>query len=387
MARETPTLGYPSRTAAAVALRAEGLTEAAIAERIGVSRNAISGLLANARDAKDAPQLGRGTLSGNAHVLAAKRAGIMLSHEVARPLHRPTSDGSMRVIDLKLPEAQFAKLIDMARKANATPSAYANSLFQVAYTARCAPTGDRDLEEAVGSAGTPAETLQIQEQLARADARIAELIDEVEQLAAAEARLQEAEMKIAELRSMARAPYAALARELEITKASLTEAKAQAVTLGDRLEAAQAGQTAAERRAHLFADQADEAVGGALALQEALQALGEEIGVEPGSERIVGLRAVFAQQAEAIRELMARVAAMKSGEDTRSAPPQAEAAPQPMDMVEKAKGTPYAADGNLSPAFVRSCVGFAAVSQTPAWIAKTMRADIADVRRALERRR
>jgi transposase len=149
MPSSKPTLGYSSRTEAAVALRAQGLSEPAIAEKIGVSRNAIAGLLAKAKDNRQAPQIGRGTSRGNADTLAAKAAGIMLSHEAARPIHRPTSDGAMRVIELKLPEAQFGKLVEMARKAARTPSAYATDLFQAAYSARCAPTGDAALDAAV----------------------------------------------------------------------------------------------------------------------------------------------------------------------------------------------------------------------------------------------
>lgn len=39
-----PTLGYPSRTAAVMALRAEGLDTGAIAARIGISRECVSAL-------------------------------------------------------------------------------------------------------------------------------------------------------------------------------------------------------------------------------------------------------------------------------------------------------------------------------------------------------
>lgn len=44
-----PTLGYPSRTAAVVALRGEGLTPAAIAAKIGIKRETVAALEHSAR--------------------------------------------------------------------------------------------------------------------------------------------------------------------------------------------------------------------------------------------------------------------------------------------------------------------------------------------------
>ena len=44
MPRAKPTLGYPSRTAAVLAMRGEGMTMAAIAERIGISVQTVSAL-------------------------------------------------------------------------------------------------------------------------------------------------------------------------------------------------------------------------------------------------------------------------------------------------------------------------------------------------------
>lgn len=128
MARKTPTLGYASRTEAAVALKAEGLTEMAIAHRIGVSRNSISGLLYNARCNDAAPQISRAPSRGNEDTLAAKRAGIMLSHDAGRVDHRETSYGTCRVVEVRLNDEQFGRLVDQARKARATPAAHATAL-------------------------------------------------------------------------------------------------------------------------------------------------------------------------------------------------------------------------------------------------------------------
>lgn len=241
MPASKPTLGYSSRTKAAVALRAEGLTEDDIARKIGVSRNAIAGLLARAKDSRQAPQIGRGTSRSNADVLPAKAAGIMLSHEAARPIHRPTSDGAMRVIELKLPEAQFGKLVEMARKAARTPSAYATDLFQAAYSARCAPTGDVALDAQVGRLGTPdapagpmidmmtAELERVRAALTRADAKIAEMADEIEALSAGEAVSVDAATmeELATLREDAVAAMRQAQHERDMRDAALLEKDVQ----------------------------------------------------------------------------------------------------------------------------------------------------------------
>jgi hypothetical protein len=48
----TPTLGYASRTEAVLALSAEGLAPAVIAGRIGISVNAVTGLVSSAARSK-----------------------------------------------------------------------------------------------------------------------------------------------------------------------------------------------------------------------------------------------------------------------------------------------------------------------------------------------
>ena len=45
MAAPIPTLGYRSRTAACIALRDQGLTDAAIADRIGIDEKRVAALL------------------------------------------------------------------------------------------------------------------------------------------------------------------------------------------------------------------------------------------------------------------------------------------------------------------------------------------------------
>ncbi|MCO4053426.1 MAG: hypothetical protein HEQ16_05125 [Bosea sp.] len=332
MPSSKPTLGYSSRTEAAVALRAEGLSEPAIAEKIGVSRNAIAGLLAKAKDNRQAPQIGRGTSRGNADRLAAKAAGIMLSHEAARPIHRPTSDGAMRVIELKLPEAQFGKLVEMARKAARTPSAYATDLFQAAYSARCAPTGDVALDAQVGRLGTPEVPAgpMIDMMMAELDHVRADLCAALKEAAGWKNEANNATHEMDE----------------QIRKAA--EWQAMAASLGSQLETALAGHKDAERRCRLMAQAADETNGKIYALQEALQALGEELGVEPGAERVAGLRAVFVQQAEAIQQLMARVAELKNGHDAHplDAPNQTESEPPTLTALQFRQAKSLRAAGN-----------------------------------------
>lgn len=48
MSGPVPALGYPSRTAAALALRAGGVTDAEIALRLGISTHAVTGLISSA---------------------------------------------------------------------------------------------------------------------------------------------------------------------------------------------------------------------------------------------------------------------------------------------------------------------------------------------------
>lgn len=53
MPRRKPTLGYPSLTDAVVALRAEGLTQAQVAARIGIRPANVSALECQARRCRD----------------------------------------------------------------------------------------------------------------------------------------------------------------------------------------------------------------------------------------------------------------------------------------------------------------------------------------------
>jgi hypothetical protein len=61
-----------------------------------------------------------------------------------------------RPITLQLSEKVFAGLEAMARKAGRSPTLQAQLLFDAAYAARCKPTGDRDLDEAVAGIDAPA---------------------------------------------------------------------------------------------------------------------------------------------------------------------------------------------------------------------------------------
>lgn len=56
MSGPIPTLGYPTRTAAVLALRAQGLTTGAIARRIGIEPATVSALECSARRSPEAPR-------------------------------------------------------------------------------------------------------------------------------------------------------------------------------------------------------------------------------------------------------------------------------------------------------------------------------------------
>lgn len=58
MTSPTPTLGYPTRTAAVQALRAQGLSTSAIASRIGIETKSVTALEASARKTQGGPSRG-----------------------------------------------------------------------------------------------------------------------------------------------------------------------------------------------------------------------------------------------------------------------------------------------------------------------------------------
>lgn len=60
-----------------------------------------------------------------------------------------------RGITITVNERVYAGLVDMARAASRTPSVQAQLLFEAAYSARCKPTGDRDLDAAVAAMDEP----------------------------------------------------------------------------------------------------------------------------------------------------------------------------------------------------------------------------------------
>ncbi len=60
-----------------------------------------------------------------------------------------------RGITITVNERVYAGLVDMARAASRTPNVQAQLLFEAAYSARCRPTGDRDLDAAVAAMDEP----------------------------------------------------------------------------------------------------------------------------------------------------------------------------------------------------------------------------------------
>lgn len=234
---------------------------------------------------------------------------------------------AMRGLSISVPEPQYARLVDMARKAGRTPTAYACDLFQAAYSARCKPTGDAALDAAVSQLGAlaqasgpmvdilQAELERLRAALARADARIAEMATEIEQLEAGDAVSVDAAAmeELVALREKAKL----LSRELEVVSASLTDQEAQAqkfARLADReAEDARRWKAEAMQREQDWCDAAAE----------------REIARREAAE----LQEVRDQQAEVIRELMARVDTLKNGADARSAEPAALPASTPQALT------------------------------------------------------
>lgn len=88
MSRAKPTLGYPSRTAAILALRAKGFTNQEIAEQIGIQPCTVGALLTSYRHTAAARQ-GRRTVQVGADLygelrLQAARRGIAADELIQR---------------------------------------------------------------------------------------------------------------------------------------------------------------------------------------------------------------------------------------------------------------------------------------------------------------
>ena len=102
MAGSKPFEQWPSRTAAALDMRAKGWTTSQIAGRLGVSANAVSGLLASAQHKRK--HSGLGTPKRPAH-----RA------ETVTP--RPMQAEAGHTVSIIMPAHTYARLIDAARAA------------------------------------------------------------------------------------------------------------------------------------------------------------------------------------------------------------------------------------------------------------------------------
>ena len=77
--------------------------------------------------------------------------GILLGKNLVEP--RAIRDVQRRIVHLPLREPVFARLVEMARKAGRTTEQQALDLFEAAYAARCAPTGDAALDREVSRSG------------------------------------------------------------------------------------------------------------------------------------------------------------------------------------------------------------------------------------------
>jgi hypothetical protein len=129
MGAPKPTLGYASRTAAAMALKAQGLKHHEIGERLGLPASSVNGLFTNRAAATERRQ--------------NDLSGIMLATQAGQVLHRETEPAPTRLVELHLSDADFARLIAAARADNQTPAA----------TARIMVIGGLCLREAFAKGG------------------------------------------------------------------------------------------------------------------------------------------------------------------------------------------------------------------------------------------
>lgn len=159
MGSAKPTAGYPSRTQAAAALRAEGLRDSEIAQRLGISANAVSGLLAkrqfggdHGRRGRSIPTAGKSTRAegivalhqaGHTTRQIAEQLGITVSNvrkqldtspaflravgildpvTAGRTVHRSTEREPRRTVEIRLTDPDFACLVHLARAQRLTPT-------------------------------------------------------------------------------------------------------------------------------------------------------------------------------------------------------------------------------------------------------------------------
>lgn len=103
MGAAKPTLGYPSRTAAVLALRGQGLSDVEIGERIGIGQSAVSALacsyerdLSRKRDLQPAGTHGRNILIPRTVLVEllphAGRRGISINDLVRRIVEAVATD-------------------------------------------------------------------------------------------------------------------------------------------------------------------------------------------------------------------------------------------------------------------------------------------------------
>jgi len=143
MSSPKPTLGYPTRTAAALALRAEGHPDHVIAEKVGISRNALSGLLSQrekrARDgypARPSRPAAEHCATPTDETTKARLDGIMLATKAGQIAHRCTELPASRLVELRLSDTDFARLIRAARADGQTPAETARIFVQAGLALR-----------------------------------------------------------------------------------------------------------------------------------------------------------------------------------------------------------------------------------------------------------
>lgn len=106
--RAKPTLGYPNRTAAVLALRGEGLSPAAVAARIGIEEKTVVALEASGKRCRQIVAAGAGTILFPPDIMVRLRrvAGLrtMSAGELARRIIEVVLDDG--IVDAVLDEGK-----------------------------------------------------------------------------------------------------------------------------------------------------------------------------------------------------------------------------------------------------------------------------------------
>jgi len=241
----------------------------------------------------------------------------------------------VRTIQISVSSRIFARIVEAARKAKATPAEYVRAMY----------------ERGEGAVSSPsAELAQLREDLSAA-------------------RQAEAQLRVT---------LAARERDITVLMDTASERSQTQESATNRAQARRIAEITAER---------DDARAEAFRWRRSAEGANRENARLEGE--IGALRRTAHDTETLVADLRHRLAEMEKRAE--GLVPPAPSAPAPVrlrDMVDRGRDEAPRSDADdLTPAFVRSVVGFHTVGNGPAAIARLMRCDIAAVRRALDRRR